>query len=79
MIVLRLLIQTVFLALGQIWANKIRALLTTLGIIIAVMAVVTVVASLDGLKGFVLKEFETFGARKMWVWGWVPRDMRTTT
>jgi hypothetical protein len=33
-VILRLLIQTVVLALQQIWANKIRAMLTTLGIII---------------------------------------------
>ena len=36
MIVFRLLFQTVFLAMGQIWANKAKAVLTTLGIVIGV-------------------------------------------
>ncbi|MBX3315565.1 MAG: ABC transporter permease [Phycisphaeraceae bacterium] len=78
MIFFRVLFQTVFLALGQIWANKMRAILTTLGIIIGVAAVIAVVGAMSGLRGFVLKEFETFGAKKMYIWGWVPRELRTT-
>ncbi len=78
MIVVRVLLQTVFLALGQIWANKVRALLTALGIIIGVASIIAVVAALQGLRGFVLSEFDKFGARKMYVNGYVPRDMRTT-
>jgi len=76
-IVLRLLWQTVFLALGQIWANKTRALLTALGIIIGVWAVISVMSGLNGMRSFVLDEFEKFGARKMWVWGHVPREKRS--
>lgn len=72
--VLRLLWQTVFLALGQVWANKIRAILTALGIIIGVMGVTVVAAGLDGMQGYVLKQFEGIGAKKMWVWGDVPES-----
>ena len=78
MFLFRLLFQTVFLALGQIWANKGRAVLTSLGIIIGVASVIAVIASLDGMKQYVLGQVETFGARKMWIWGYVPREMRTT-
>ncbi|MCA9300375.1 MAG: ABC transporter permease, partial [Phycisphaerales bacterium] len=78
MILLRVLAQTVFLAIGQIWANKLRALLTALGIIIGVASVIVVIGSLTGLRGFVLSEVETFGARKMWIWGNVPREKRAT-
>lgn len=78
MMVFRLLFQTVFLAMGQIWANKAKAILTTLGIVIGVSAVITVIAGLGGLRGFVLNEFETFGARKVWINGYVPRELRTT-
>ncbi|TVQ62957.1 MAG: FtsX-like permease family protein [Phycisphaerales bacterium] len=78
MIVIRVLFQTVFLALGQIWANKTRALLTALGIIIGVASVIAVIAGLGGLRSFVLQEFETIGARKVYVWGWVPQDLRAT-
>lgn len=74
----RIFVQTVFLAIGQLWANKMRAVLTTLGIIIGVAAVIGVIGGLSGMQRFVLAEFETFGARKMWVWGDVPDEKRTT-
>src|SRR5436853_7086646 len=54
--------QSAFLALGQIWANKVRAVLTTIGIVIGVASVTTVIAALSGLKNSVLKEFASFGA-----------------
>ena len=72
----RLLVQTVVLALGQIWANKVRSLLTTLGIIIGVSSIIAVVAAMDGLEKNILNEFEKFGARKVWVDGSVPKSMR---
>ncbi len=76
--VLRLVVQTVFLALGQIWANKTRAMLTSLGIIIGVGAVIAVVAGIGGLRKYVLDEFDAaIGARKMWVWGEVPDSQRS--
>ncbi len=74
MIFARLLFQTVWLALGQIWTNKIRSMLTTLGIIIGVAAVVAVVSATDGMKKYVLNEFETFGAKKVFIDGRVPRS-----
>ena len=76
MIIVRVVYQTVFLALGQIWANKARAVLTALGIIIGVASVLAVVAALGGMRTSVLKEFETFGAKKFFVNGYVPRDLR---
>jgi len=78
MIVMRIFFQTVFLALGQIWANKVRAMLTSLGIIIAVATIIAVIALLQGLRGYVLSEFDKFGARKIYVWGRVPESLRTT-
>jgi putative ABC transport system permease protein len=75
-IILRILLQTVFLAVGQIWANKVRAMLTTLGIIIGVAAVISVVAATDGLQKFVLKEFATVGANKVWVFPRMPPGAR---
>jgi putative ABC transport system permease protein len=70
--VVRLLWQTVFLALGQVWANKIRAILTALGIIIGVMGVTGVGTMLNAMESFVLDQFEGIGAKKMWLWGDVP-------
>ncbi|MBC7835927.1 MAG: ABC transporter permease [Phycisphaerales bacterium] len=76
MMLLRLAFQTLFLAIGQIWANKVRAMLTTLGIIIGVAAVVSTVAATNGLKNFVLTEFSSFGANKVWVFPRRPPEMR---
>ncbi|MCC6678025.1 MAG: ABC transporter permease [Phycisphaerales bacterium] len=76
MIVVRLMIQTVFLALGQIWANKVRAMLTTLGIIIAVAAVIFIVAVTTGMKQFVLDQFATVGANKVWIFPRMPHNQR---
>jgi len=82
--VLRLLIiayQSAFLALGQIWANKLRSLLTCVGIIIGVASVTAVIAALSGLKQSVLTEFQTFGTNKIFILPWWEgrgqrRDMR---
>lgn len=62
-----LFIQTILLAIDQIWANKMRSFLTSLGIIIGVASVTAVVAALDGLKTRVLDEFESFGAAKLFI------------
>jgi len=75
--VIRLLWQTVFLALGQVWANKIRAVLTALGIIIGVVGVTGVGTMLNAMESFVLDQFEGIGAKKMWVWGQVPESKRS--
>ncbi len=76
MSILRVLFQTVGLALAQIRVNKFRAILTALGIILGVSSVTAVIAALTGMKESVLSEVESFGARKMWLWGEVPRDKR---
>lgn len=59
--------QSVFLAMSQIWANKLRSILTTVGIIIGVASVTCVIAALTGLKDNVLSEFESFGTDKVFV------------
>ncbi len=75
MILVRLTLQTGVLALGQIWANKVRAMLTTLGIVIGVASITAVIAALTGLQNNILTEFETFGARKIYMRGDLPRQM----
>src|SRR5689334_24670855 len=75
---LMLLYQSVVLALSQIWANKIRAILTTLGILIGVAAVSAVIALITGMKQRVLNEFEAFGTNKVFVSPHFPRSGRST-
>ena len=67
-------IQAVILALGQIWAHKMRAFLTTLGIAFGVWAVTSVVAALAGVTTMVLDEFEALGGSKMFIFPDRPDD-----
>ena len=64
---LRLFYQSVYLALGQIWTNKTRSILTTIGIVIGVASVTAVIAALAGLKAKILTQVETFGTNTIWV------------
>ena len=73
---LRLVAQSALLAAGQIWANKTRAALTTMGVVIGVASVTTVVAALTGMRAKVLSEFETFGIKKIYVWPQRPQEGR---
>ena len=76
MMIVRVLVQTVLLALQQILSNKTRSALTCLGIIIGVASIIAVIAALGGLRANVLSEFETFGARKVFIDGELPRTLR---
>jgi len=71
---LQLSYQSVYLALGQIWANKTRAILTTIGIVIGVASVTAVIATLTGLKAEVLKMVEEFGTNTMVIMPWRPEE-----
>jgi putative ABC transport system permease protein len=64
---LRLLYQSTYLAIWQIWAKKTRSVLTTTGIVIGVASVTAVIASLTGLKAKVLSDFSTFGAKSIYI------------
>jgi putative ABC transport system permease protein len=62
---IRLIYQSIYLALGQIWANKTRSVLTTIGIVIGVASVTAVIAALTGLKAKILSQVETFGSNSI--------------
>jgi len=55
-------------ALLQIWVNKVRSLLTVLGIIIAVTSIITVVSTIQGFGNFVTDFLKGFGTNAMWIW-----------
>jgi putative ABC transport system permease protein len=76
MMLARLIFQTAFLAVGQLWANKIRAMLTTLGIIIAVASIIAVVSALGGLRSSILTEFEKIGAKRVFISARWPHSQR---
>ncbi|MFZ2149049.1 MAG: ABC transporter permease, partial [Sedimentisphaerales bacterium] len=64
---IRLAYQSVYLALGQIWTNKTRSILTTIGIVIGVASVTAVIAALTGLKAKVLTQVETLGTNSIFI------------
>lgn len=63
----QLFYQSVYLALGQIWLNKTRSILTTIGIIIGVASVTAVIAALTGLQDKVLTQVESFGTNTIFI------------
>jgi putative ABC transport system permease protein len=63
----RLTYQSIILAISQIWANKMRAILTTIGIVIGVASVTAVVAALTGLQARFVSAFETIGTNNIYV------------
>ena len=50
------------LALQSLWANKLRSILTLLGVIIGVASVIMVVTLTNGAKQFVTSKVNTYGA-----------------
>ncbi len=71
-----LLMQSVRLALGQIWTNKTRSALTTIGIVIGVASVTAVIAALTGLRAKILRDFESLGTNKIYISPEWPRTGR---
>ncbi|MBO8129769.1 MAG: ABC transporter permease [Peptococcaceae bacterium] len=60
--------ESVRVALDGIMANKLRSFLTTLGIIIGIAAVITVVAIGQGGRAVIMGEFEKIGTNIYMVW-----------
>ena len=73
---IKLLYQSIYLAGGQIWANKVRSILTTTGIVIGVASVTSVIAVLTGLKAQVVDSFESLGTNKIFISMDRPREGR---
>ncbi len=59
------LFETLRIAVRQLWRNKTRSILTTLGIIIGVAAVIAMVAIGEGAKANVEKQFEAMGTNML--------------
>lgn len=59
--------KSLSMAFESIWHNKIRALLTMLGIIIGVAAVIILVSVMDGITGQITEAFEEFGTNTIQV------------
>ncbi|MFO0944356.1 MAG: ABC transporter permease [Planctomycetota bacterium] len=66
-VIVMLLLQNLITALEQLLANKLRSLLTVLGVIIAVTSTVVVVSVIDGFSGYVTTFLQGLGTNVMWV------------
>jgi putative ABC transport system permease protein len=55
-------IEALKLALQSLWANRLRTVLTLLGVVIGVASVITVVTLTNGAKKFVTSKINTYGA-----------------
>jgi len=62
-------------ALKALRANKLRSMLTALGIIIGVAAVIVVVSLVQGLERSVLKQIERAGSQTLFVRPLMPQDI----
>jgi putative ABC transport system permease protein len=50
------------LAIQSLWANKLRTILTLLGVVIGVTSVIAVVTLVNGANTFVIQKFSSYGA-----------------
>ncbi len=63
----QLVVENVKIALAELRANPFRSALTTLGIVIAVSAVIAVVSIVQGASKFMLDQIEGLGSNSFWV------------
>ena len=54
--------EALMLALQSLWANKLRTVLTLLGVVIGVASVIAVVTLVNGANDFVVNKFSSYGA-----------------
>jgi putative ABC transport system permease protein len=54
--------EAIRIALHSLWANKLRSILTLLGVVIGVAAVIAVVTFVDGINGYVANRIFRLGA-----------------
>ncbi|MBV8206252.1 MAG: ABC transporter permease [Acidobacteria bacterium] len=54
--------EAIRVALGALWANKLRSVLTLLGVVIGVAAVIAVVTFVNGINGYVATKIFNLGA-----------------
>jgi len=70
-----LLFQNLVSAIEQLWANKVRSVLTVLGIIIAVTSTIVVVSVVQGFSGYITNFLQGLGTNSMWVFPEPPPRM----
>lgn len=54
--------EAIRISLGSLWANKLRSVLTLLGVVIAVSSLIAVVTFVNGINGYVAEKIFNLGA-----------------
>ncbi|MDZ4769698.1 MAG: ABC transporter permease [Chloroflexota bacterium] len=72
------LIETLRIALTSLLSNRLRAILTTLGIIIGVGAVIGLVSLGRGVEDFIASEFQALGSNVLFVFSSAPASTTRT-
>jgi putative ABC transport system permease protein len=54
--------EAIRISLGSLWANKLRSVLTLLGVVIAVASLIAVVTFVNGINGYVAEKIFNLGA-----------------
>jgi putative ABC transport system permease protein len=62
-----MLLENLLMALKAIWANKMRSMLTTLGIVIGTAAVIAVVSIIQGFSQVITNEVQNLGSNTLFV------------
>lgn len=62
-----MLLQNLITAVEQVLANKMRSLLTVLGVVIAVMSTIVVISVISGFSAYITTFLEGLGSNVMWV------------
>jgi putative ABC transport system permease protein len=63
--VIKVIVQSVLLALAHMKLNLARSILTTTGIVVAIASTTAVIAGLTGLRQAILSDFETVGTTRV--------------
>ena len=71
--------QSLRMAIKSILSNKIRSVLTMLGIIIGVAAVIVIVGLGNGMQVYMRETFDSMGVNLIGVQTWSPGDTRTVS
>jgi putative ABC transport system permease protein len=64
------------IAIRGLWVNKMRSILTLLGMIIGIGAVITIVSLADGLKRQITGQVESLGSNLIWFWAQPSNNQR---
>jgi putative ABC transport system permease protein len=73
------LTESLRIAVGSLLINRLRAVLTTLGIIIGVGAVIGLVSLGRGVENFIQSEFQSLGSNVLFVFSSAPKSGTRTT